>query len=431
MRSPASVDLNFPESPIPPSCGWSEVTKTVRTTLLCLVVAVVAYLGVSGGESYCWIWPSIDTRYASGYSERKFRQVEVGMTETQVVALMACPWAYIAIGVAILRINFRATSFGPTPQTAPRFGEIGPGSRGKLFFAKAAWCKRCFGPTTTESQPHDRLDGIAPGGESARPTRPMKKLLLALAALSSIALAQTPAPNAAPAAAPVPPPKVDASAAIEKPDPSGKFRWAHASFVGRSRGPMDVLFLGDSITEGWTKAPHVWDHYYGLLRPANFGIGGDQTQHVIWRIENGELDAAKPKVVVLMLGTNNTGSHTAEEITAADKKIVGMIRAKIPDAKILLLGIFPRGAAKNQQGVVTEQNIARAAMMMGKITAVNAELAKLDDGKTIRYLDISPVFLGQDGKIPFTIMPDQLHPNAAGYQLWADAMQPLLTEMLK
>lgn len=91
MRSPASVDLNFPESPIPPSCGWSEVTKTVRTTLLCLVVAVVAYLSIGGGEYYCWIWPSIDTRYASGYSERKFRQVEVGMTETQVVALIGRP----------------------------------------------------------------------------------------------------------------------------------------------------------------------------------------------------------------------------------------------------------------------------------------------------------------------------------------------------
>ena len=262
----------------------------------------------------------------------------------------------------------------------------------------------------------------------------MKKsfpVILALLALLPLAIAQTPTPaasaGAAPAAAPPAPQKVDASAAIEKNDPSGKFRWMHASFLARAKSPMDVLFLGDSITEGWTKAPHVWDHFYGTLRPANFGIGGDQTQHVIWRIENGELDGTHPKVVVLMIGTNNTGNHTAEEITAADQKIVSLIRAKIPGTKVLLLGIFPRGARKG----ATEAQATSAAKAMEKITAVNAELAKLDDGKTVRYLDISQVFLGQDGKIPFTLMADQLHPNAAGYQLWADAMQPLLTEMLK
>lgn len=225
--------------------------------------------------------------------------------------------------------------------------------------------------------------------------------------------------------------KVDASAAIEKNDPSGKFQWMHKSFLARARQPMDILFLGDSITEGWNKAPHVFDRYYGLLRPANFGIGGDQTQHVIWRIANGELDGVKPKVVVLMLGTNNTGAHTAEEIAAADKKIVGMIREKVPAAKVLVLAVFPRGARKDAQGVITEQAKADAAKRQAVIDGVNAELAKLDDGKTVRFLNINDAFLGQDGKIPFSIMPDQLHPNAAGYQLWADAMQPLLTQMLK
>lgn len=239
-----------------------------------------------------------------------------------------------------------------------------------------------------------------------------------------------------PAAAPAMPTsaagaKVDASAAIEKNDPSGKFRWMHASFLARSRQAMDVLFLGDSITEGWTKAPHVWDHFYGLRRPANFGIGGDRTEHVIWRIENGELDAAKPKVVVLMLGTNNSASHTGEEIAAADKKIVEMIRTKIPRAKVLLLAIFPRGARRNAQGEITPAAVAAAEKQMTAINTANAELAKLDDGKTVRFLDIGEKFLGQDGKIPWTIMPDQLHPTAAGYELWAEAMEPLLAEMLK
>ena len=227
-------------------------------------------------------------------------------------------------------------------------------------------------------------------------------------------------------------PTVDASAAIEKKDNDGRFRRAHESFLARGKsGPIGVLFLGDSITAGWTKAPHIWEHYYGKFQPANFGIGGDQTQHVIWRIENGELDGISPKVVVLMLGTNNTGQHTAAEIVAADKKIIQMIRAKVPQAKVLLLAIFPRGPRKNQQGVVTEAVAADAKKRMDIITEANTELAKLDDGKNVRFLDINARFLGEDGKIPSSIMPDQLHPNAAGYQLWADAMQPLLTELMR
>ncbi|MEO5959224.1 MAG: GDSL-type esterase/lipase family protein [Opitutaceae bacterium] len=265
----------------------------------------------------------------------------------------------------------------------------------------------------------------------------MKKLslhLLALMTAWSFAIAQTPAPSAAPAA-PAPAQKVDASAAIVKP--GEPFQRRHESFLARGKaGPIGVLFLGDSITEGWGNAAraHIWEKYYGQWQPANFGIGGDQTQHVIWRIENGELDGIKPKVVVLMIGTNNTGNngHNAEEIAAADKKIVGLIRAKIPEAKVLLLAIFPRGASKNRQtGLITEAAIAGAERQRAIINAANAQLAKLDDGKNVRFLDIGAGFLGQDGKIPFSIMNDQLHLSPAGYQLWADAMQPLLSEMMK
>ena len=250
---------------------------------------------------------------------------------------------------------------------------------------------------------------------------------LLVAASLSLSRAQTPA---APA-------KVDASAAIEKKDATGAFRKKHESFLARAKeGPIGVLFLGDSITQGWGSAPHIWEHYYGKMQPANFGIGGDQTQHVIWRLANGELEGISPKVVVLMLGTNNTGpaesgGHTAAEIAAADKKIVDTIRAKIPTAKVLLLAVFPRGARKEKDGTIAEKTVADAARRMAILNDVNAELAKLDDGKNVRFLDINSVFLGQDGKIPFAIMPDQLHPNAAGYQLWAAAMQPLLTQMMK
>lgn len=257
----------------------------------------------------------------------------------------------------------------------------------------------------------------------------MKKLLLALAlaALLPVVVAQ-PATPAAPAAST---PKVDASAAIPKKD-DGTFLKRHESFLARAKaGPIGLLFLGDSITNNWTRAPHIWQYYYEKYQPANFGIGGDQTQHVIWRIENGELDGIHPKVVVLMLGTNNSASYTADDIAAADKKIVGLIRAKIPETKVLLLAIFPRGARKDAKGAITDAAVADAAKRMAVIGAANAELAQLDDGVNVRYLDIGDKFLGQDGKIPFTIMPDQLHPTPAGYQLWAEAMQPLLTEMMK
>ena len=255
--------------------------------------------------------------------------------------------------------------------------------------------------------------------------RPLLSSLLC-AALLPFANAQT-----APAPA-TPQPKADPSVAIEKKDTTGAFRKAHESFLARGKaGPVGVLFIGDSITAGWTKAPHIWEHYYGKFQPANFGIGGDRTQHVIWRIENGELEGLKPKVTVLMIGTNNSASDTAAEITAANTKIIGLIRAKMPATKVLLLAIFPRGARKDADGNLTALAVADAEKRTAVINAVNTDLAKLDDGVSVRFLDIAKVFYGQDGKIPHAIMPDQLHPNAAGYQLWADAMKPLLAEMLK
>jgi len=249
----------------------------------------------------------------------------------------------------------------------------------------------------------------------------LRYLLPALVGFVSLATAQTPAPTVATHA------PVDASAPIPKAG-NERFFERHESFLARGKaGPIGVLFLGDSITEGWKTAPHIWEHYYGKYEPANFGIGGDQTQHVIWRIENGELDGIHPKVVVLMLGTNNTASHTAGQIAAADRKIVELIRTKLPEAKVLLLAIFPRGPRQKKDGVFTDDGVTRMAV----INAVNPELAKLDDGNMIRFLNLNARFLGNDGTIPDIIMPDQLHPNAAGYQLWAEAMQPLLEEMMR
>jgi len=219
----------------------------------------------------------------------------------------------------------------------------------------------------------------------------------------------------------------DPTVAAPKKD-SGRFMQLHESFLARAKqGPIDLLFLGDSITEFWnTRGKAVWAKYYGDKNAANFGISGDRTEHVLWRIDNGELDGIHPKVVVLMIGTNNTGVNTQEQIAAADEKIVSEIRAKLPDSKLLLLGIFPRGPRKGgAKGLVDDWQLK-----MREIRFVNADLARLDDGKMIRYMDIGDKFL-VDGKIPADVMADQLHPSAKGYEIWAEAIQPTLDEMMK
>jgi lysophospholipase L1-like esterase len=199
----------------------------------------------------------------------------------------------------------------------------------------------------------------------------------------------------------------------------------HEGFVKQAKaGGVDLLFMGDSITDYWrrpgpTGGSNVWVKFYAPRHAANFGIGGDRTQHVIWRTENGELDGIDPKVIVLMIGTNNSNSDSPDQISEGVERIVQVMRAKCPNSKILLLAIFPRNRATDKP----EQ--------MDSIHKVNERIAKLDDGKTVTYLDINHVFLGADGKVPKDVMPDFLHPNERGYQLWADAMEPTLAKMLK
>lgn len=214
----------------------------------------------------------------------------------------------------------------------------------------------------------------------------------------------------------------------DEPAPSimkPRFIELHESFLKRAKeGPIGVLFLGDSITERWTKAPEVFTEHYAKYQPANFGIGGDKTEGVLWRIANGELDGIDPKVVVLLIGTNNTTSHSAPEITAGVKAIIRQVQAKLPRTKVLLLGIFPRGPREGKNGPDDFES------RMIKIRAINMELAKMENGDTIRYLDLTPKFLNAEGKIPGGLMPDQLHPGVEGYKVWADSMQPLLDAMM-
>jgi lysophospholipase L1-like esterase len=194
----------------------------------------------------------------------------------------------------------------------------------------------------------------------------------------------------------------------------------HEAFLKRAKeGNVDVLFLGESITQGWGNNA-VWQQHYAPLKAANFGIGGDTTENVLWRIQNGEIEGLSPKVVVLMIGTNNFGleGHAPDAVVKGIAAIVKTLRTKLPKSKVLLLGIFPRDEQPNTGG--------RQA-----IKKVNEQIARFEDRKSIRYLDIGPKFLAPDGKIPKDVMPDFLHLSEKGYQIWADAMDPLLKELLK
>lgn len=179
-------------------------------------------------------------------------------------------------------------------------------------------------------------------------------------------------------------------------------------------GPIDLLFLGDSITQGWSDK-ETWDRYYAPRNAANFGVGGDRTQHVLWRLNHGEIEGISPKVVVLMIGTNNMNTNTPEEIAEGIKLIVDTLRAKLPNSKILLLGVLPRGQ--------------KPAPVRDRIKDLNERIATFDDGKMIKFLDIGHAFLGPDGTISRALMPDFLHLTEAGYQRWAEAMEPTLWEL--
>lgn len=192
----------------------------------------------------------------------------------------------------------------------------------------------------------------------------------------------------------------------------------HEGFLARGKaGPIGVLFLGDSITAGW-KGKAIWTKEFEPLQAANFGISSDATQHVLWRITvGGELDGIDPKVVVLLIGTNNIGADP-KAVTAGVTMIVQTIRQKLPKTKVLLMAIFPRA----KEGDLPK--------MMENVKAVNAELAKLDDGKNVRFLDIGEK-LAPGGKVTKEVFADGVHLTEKGFQIWAEEMLPLLKAMMQ
>jgi len=183
-------------------------------------------------------------------------------------------------------------------------------------------------------------------------------------------------------------------------------------------GAVDVIFLGDSITQGWEGAgKEAWEKSFAPLKAMNAGIGGDRTEHVLWRLANGNIAGITPKVAVLMIGTNNSRTNTPEQIAAGIRAIVGTLREKLPETKILLLAIFPRGADPSDP--------------LRKTNAAANDLVKsLDDGKHVFYLDIGPRFLTADGVLEKRVMPDLLHLSPEGYAIWAGAVEPKVRELL-
>ncbi len=189
------------------------------------------------------------------------------------------------------------------------------------------------------------------------------------------------------------------------------------------QGKVDLLFLGDSITQGWEgDGAKLWAQRYAPRKAVNLGISGDQTEHLLWRLQNGNLAGIAPKAAVVMIGTNNVGNtggtHSAEQIAAGVKASLDELAKQAPKCKVLLLAIFPRADPGDA--------------MRTKIAAINAQLAKYAAAEPARlvYLDLGPKFLAADGSLPADVMPDKLHLSEKGYTIWSDAIEGELKKLM-
>ncbi len=186
-----------------------------------------------------------------------------------------------------------------------------------------------------------------------------------------------------------------------------------------AKGGYDLAFIGDSITEAWERnGKEVWDEFYAPRNAINLGFGGDRTEHVIYRLTHGNLQNVRPKVAVLMIGTNNTGHkmQDPEEVAEGIKRILEILHEKTPETKILLLAIFPRAADPLDEHRLNN-------------LAINQLIRRYADNDRIHYLDLGHLFLQPDGTLPTDLMPDLLHLTPAAYRLWAEAMEPKLQEL--
>jgi lysophospholipase L1-like esterase len=202
----------------------------------------------------------------------------------------------------------------------------------------------------------------------------------------------------------------------------GAWLQTHEGFVARSRkGGVDLVFLGDSITQGWRAAiEENWTGAEPRLRAVNYGIGGDSTRQVIWRIEHGTLDGIRPRLVVLMIGTNNLyRDHNAgsnDEIAIGVKKILALIAEKTPGTRVLLLGVLPR----------------QTRTWCERISDLNTSISRNEVTGRIRFLDAGPAFLDAAGNVKADLYhADAVHLNARGYEVLSSLVKPVVRELLR
>lgn len=221
-----------------------------------------------------------------------------------------------------------------------------------------------------------------------------------------------------------------AQSPADRPEPrtDANSRAAHVELLAKAKqGRIDVHFVGDSITRRWgaTDYPDLlanWRANFHGWNAANFGWGADRIQNILWRLENGELDGVNPKVIVVLAGTNNVGPEPGDadkvaDITRGLEAIRDVCRRKAPGATIVLTAIFPRN-----------DNMA----VMPEIDRINRNLAVMADGVRVRYLNVNDKLADPQGRLFDGMMHerDKLHPTLKGYQVWADALKPILTELL-
>ena len=257
------------------------------------------------------------------------------------------------------------------------------------------------------------------------PAAPLLAALLMACTAGPRAQQAPPAPSAVECGYPAVPGDVKGVWAPEARDDEA-WRGLHERYVAEAaRGAAEIVFLGDSITQGWGKAPEVWSRYYAPHEALDFGISGDRLQHLAWRVEHGTLAGLSPHVLVLMIGTNNLPVRSPPQLAAAIHSLLQLLHCEQPRAKVLLLGILPRSADAEHA-----ERALRDPQLHDNIRAVNAELARLADGHDVVFLDMGPSFAGSDGGLRPELTTDRLHLSVEGYRLWARLMEPTLSAML-